>query len=292
MRMRVFSVRNSDQRRNVGNFLTRPVRWVITILVAFVILTPLYWLLVSALKIPAQQLVDPPVLIPNPMTILHFISVFVRDDALLGLRNSLLIAGFTTALTGVAGSMAAYALVNGSLPRKLKGVLFVWFIVQRMYPAVVVAVPVFVVFQWLGLLDTILALVIMNSSFNVPLVLLLMTGFYSEAPYEIEEQAVLDGCNLFQRYFWVTTPMVKTGLVAVGILTFIFTWNEFLFGVILTVRRAEPITVMISGFITDRGLEWGPMAAMGCIVILPVLLLAWSAQRSFVSGVSAGALKM
>ena len=132
----------------------------------------------------------------------------------------------------------------------------------------------------------------MNTSFNLPLVILLMIGFYSEAPFEIEEQAILDGCNLFQRYARVTTPMVKAGIIAVGILTFIGTWNEFLYAVILTNLRATPITVIITGFITDKGLEWGPMAAMGCAVVLPVLIIMWAAQKNFISGVSAGALKV
>ncbi len=96
---------------------------------------------------------------------------------------------------------------------------------------------------------------------------------------------------MFQRFFYITTPMVKGGLVAVGMLTFIATWNEFLYAVILTIKRSKPLTVTIAGFITDKGLLWGPMAAMGCVVILPVLVLMWIMQRDFVSGVSAGALK-
>ncbi|MFW5811878.1 MAG: carbohydrate ABC transporter permease [Alkalispirochaetaceae bacterium] len=283
---------STEDRTNLGNFASKPVRILVSIVVCLVVLFPFYWLITSGLKTEGQYFADPPIMVPNEVTTEHFVSIFTKHDALLGLTNSLLIASITTAVTAIAGSMAAYTLINGALPAKLKGFFMVWFIIQRMYPAVVVAVPVFFVFQQLQLLDTIAALVIMNASFNIPLVLLLMMGFYSEAPYDIEEQAILDGCNLFQRFFWVTTPMVKTGIVAVAILTFIFTWNEFLFAVILTIRKATPITVLISGFVTDRGLEWGPMAAMACAVIFPVLIIMWVAQRSFVSGISAGALKM
>ncbi|MEX2445609.1 MAG: carbohydrate ABC transporter permease [Alkalispirochaeta sp.] len=284
--------RSSDDRVNLGNFASKPVRVIITIFVGLVVLFPFYWLITSGLKPENQYFATPPIMVPTEITFDHFVAIFTKHDALMGLTNSLLIAGITTTVTVVAGSMAAYTLINGALPGKVKGFFMVWFIIQRMYPAVVVAVPVFFVFQQLKLLDTITALVIMNASFNIPLVLLLMMGFYSEVPYDIEEQAILDGCNLFQRFFWVTTPMVQTGVVAVAILTFIFTWNEFLFGVILTIRKATPITVLISGFVTDRGLEWGPMAAMACAVVFPVLIVMWLAQRSFVSGISAGALKM
>ena len=108
---------------------------------------------------------------------------------------------------------------------------------------------------------------------------------------EVEEQSMLDGANLLQRFFYITAPMVKSGLIATGMLTFVASWNEFLYAVILTIVRAKPLTVLIAGFITDKALVWGPMAAMGCVVIFPVLLIMWLMQRDFISGVSAGALK-
>jgi len=182
-------------------------------------------------------------------------------------------------------------LVNGYLPGKIRKMFGGWFLIQKMYPAIVVAVPVFYVFSKLRLLDNIFSLIIMNTSFNLPLVIILLVGFYTEAPYELEEQGMLEGCNLFQRYFFITTPMVKAGLIATGMLTFIASWNEFLYGVILSVNKAKPLTVTIAGFITDMGLRWGPMAAMGCLIIIPVLVLMWLMQRDFISGVSAGALK-
>jgi hypothetical protein len=108
---------------------------------------------------------------------------------------------------------------------------------------------------------------------------------------EVEEQSMLDGANLLQRFFYITSPMVKSGLIATGMLTFVASWNEFLYAVILTVVRAKPLTVLIAGFITDKALVWGPMAAMGCVVIVTVLVIMWLMQRDFISGVSAGALK-
>jgi multiple sugar transport system permease protein len=238
-----------------------------------------------------EYFADPPVVFPSRITLQNFIDAVVKYELFKGLKNSLLIASGTTVVTLFAGSMAAYALINGALPRKLKGVFAGWFLVQKMYPAVVVAVPVFYIIRTLGLMDSVVALIIMNASFNLPLVILLMIGFYSEVPYEVEEQSMLDGCSLIQRYFYITTPMVKPGLVATGMLTFVYSWNEFLYAVILTVNRAKPLTVTIAGFITDKGLIWGPMAAMGCTIVFPVLLIMWLMQKNFISGISAGALK-
>jgi len=275
----------------LSNFLGGSTRLVLLTILMIIILFPFYWLASSAFKLEQDYLAQPPILFPSRGTLQSFIDVFLKFGAAKALYNSTMIAGITTVFTVVFGSMASYALVNGVLPHRVKNFLAGWFLIQKMYPAIVVAVPVFFVISRLGLLDNIMALVIMNTSFNLPLVILLMIGFYTEAPYEVEEQGLLEGCNLFQRYFFITTPMVKAGLVAVGMLTFIASWNEFLYAVILTIKKSKPLTVTIAGFITDKGLMWGPMAAMGCIVILPVLILMWIMQKNFVSGVSAGALK-
>ncbi|MBF9018463.1 MULTISPECIES: carbohydrate ABC transporter permease [unclassified Oceanispirochaeta] len=275
----------------LSSFLGSPTRIFILMILMIVILFPFYWLASNAFKVEQDYFAKPPVLFPVRSTLNHFYDIFVKHGAFKALMNSVAIASFTTVFTLIIGSLASYSLVNGMLPGKIKKVLASWFLIQKMYPAVVVAVPVFFVINKLHLMDSVFSLVLMNTSFNLPLVILLMIGFYTEAPYEVEEQGMLEGCNLFQRYFFITTPMVKSGLVAVGMLTFIATWNEFLYAVILTIKDAKPLTVTISGFITDKGLLWGPMAAMGCLVILPVLILMWFMQRDFVSGISAGALK-
>ena len=273
------------------NFLGVPTRIIVLIILIIAILFPFYWLITNAFKMEQEYFSDPPVVFPSRITLQNFIDAVVKYELFKGLKNSLLIASGTTVVTLIAGSMAAYALINGVLPRKLKGVFAGWFLVQKMYPAVVVAVPVFYIIRALGLMDSVVALIIMNASFNLPLVILLMIGFYSEVPYEVEEQSMLDGCSLIQRYLYITTPMVKPGLVATGMLTFVYSWNEFLYAVILTVNRAKPLTVTIAGFITDKGLIWGPMAAMGCTIVFPVLLIMWIMQKNFISGISAGALK-
>ena len=273
------------------NFLGVPTRIIVLIIIVIAILFPFYWLITNAFKMEQEYFADPPVVFPSRITFQNFIDAVVKYELFKGLKNSLLIASGTTVVTLLAGSMAAYALINGALPRKLKSVFAGWFLVQKMYPAVVVAVPVFYIIRTLGLMDSVLALIIMNASFNLPLVILLMIGFYQEVPYEVEEQSMLDGCSFIQRYFYITTPMVKLGLVATGMLTFVYSWNEFLYAVILTVNRAKPLTVTIAGFITDKGLIWGPMAAMGCTIVFPVLLIMWLMQKNFISGISAGALK-
>lgn len=275
----------------LSDFIGYPTRVIILILLFIAILFPFYWLITNAFKVEQEYFANPPVVFPTRITLRNFVDAVVKYEMFKGLLNSIFIGAGTTIVTSLFGSMAAYTLINGALPRRIKQVLAGWFLVQKMYPAIVVAVPVFFIIRSLHLMDNVLALIIMNSSFNLPLVILLMIGFYSEAPYEVEEQSMLDGCSLLQRYLFVTTPMVKAGLVATAMLTFVSSWNEFLYAVILTVNKAKPLTVIIAGFITDKGLIWGPMAAMGCMIVFPVLLIMWLMQKDFISGISAGALK-
>jgi len=285
----------SGSRRSRGmrlaNFLSLPVRIVVLVALFLVILFPFYWLISNAFKMEQEYYHSPPIMFPSKLTLQNFQDIALKYGLARGLMNSVLIAAGTTACTVFFGSLASYSLVNGMLPRRLKKLFAGWFLIQKMYPAIVVAVPVFYIIRTLRLMDNVLALVLMNTSFNLPLVILLMVGFFQEAPYEVEEQSMLDGCNLLQRYFFISAPMVRAGLIATGMLTFVASWNELLYAVILTIVRAKPLTVTIAGFITDKALVWGPMAAMGCVVILPVLLIMWLMQRDFISGVSAGALK-
>ncbi|NOY10145.1 MAG: carbohydrate ABC transporter permease [Spirochaetes bacterium] len=275
----------------LSNFLGWPAKVLIIAVILVVILFPFYWLISNSLKVEQEYFAKPPVIVPSQVTIKNYVDIFTKYQVGRGLLNSILIATFTMVLSLVTGSLASYALINGILPKKIKAVLALWFLIQKMYPAVVIAVPIFFVINKLGLMDTRLSLIMMNTSFNLPLVILLLIGFYAEAPFEIEEQAMLDGCSLFQRFLFVTTPMIKAGLVAVSILVFLSSWNEFLFAAILTIVRAKPLTVIIAGFITDKGLIWGPMSAMGVVVVFPVLIMMWAMQKNFIGGVSAGALK-
>lgn len=101
----------------------------------------------------------------------------------------------------------------------------------------------------------------------------------------------MDGCSFSKRFFWIILPITKPGLVASAILTFVATWNEFLFAVILSIKKTKTMPVVIAGFITDRGLAWGPMAATAVLTLLPVVILAWFVQKDFITGLAMGAVK-
>ena len=275
----------------ISNFAGPYVKWILLVVSLVGVLFPLYWLFISAFKLEQDYRAYPPVFFPKELTLDSFIEVFTQNQLLENLINSAIIATVTTVITLLIGSMAAYAVQRGPLGRRTKNLFGLWFMVQKMYPAIATAIPVYLVMRSLKLIDTLTAMIIMNTSFNLPLVIWLMMGFFEQVPYELEESAMLDGSNFVHRFFRVILPITKPGLVAPAILTFTATWNEFLFAVILSINKAKTLPVVIAGFITDRGLAWGPMAATSLVTLLPVVVLTLLVQKDFVKGMAMGAVK-
>lgn len=275
----------------ISNFAGPYVKWGLLVCSLVSVLFPLYWLLLSAFKLDRDHRSYPPVFFPKEFTLDHFVEVFTQNQLLDNLINSATIAVITTVITLLIGSMAAYAVQRGPLGKKTKDFFGLWFMVQKMYPAIATAIPVYLVMRSLRLIDTLLAMIIMNTSFNLPLVIWLMMGFFEQVPYELEESAMLDGSGFVHRFFHVILPITKPGLVASAILTFTATWNEFLFAVILSINKAKTLPVVIAGFITDRGLAWGPMAATSLVTLVPVVILTLLVQKDFVKGMAMGAVK-
>lgn len=275
----------------IGNFAGKPVRVIIIILALVTIAFPVYWLVTSSLKIEGEYLANPPILIPSQWTIESFRNIFGKDQILNNFLNTLIVAGGSTIISVIFGSMAAYAVARGSIGHKAKKYFGLWFMVQKMYPAIATAIPVYLVMRTLHLIDTRTALIVMNTSFNLPLVIWLMMGFFEQLPMELEESAMLDGCGFTKRFFFIIFPITKPGIIASAILAFVGAWNEFLFAVILSINKSKTLPVVIAGFITDRGLEWGPMAATAVITLVPILILVWALQKNFVQGLAMGAVK-
>ena len=275
----------------ISNFAGPYVKWILVVFSLVSVIFPLYWLTISAFKLEQDYRAYPPVFFPSQLTLDSFIEVFTKNQLMNNLINSATISVVTTVITLLIGSMAAYAVQRGPLGKKAKNFFGLWFMVQKMYPAIATAIPVYLVMRSLKLIDTLLAMIIMNTSFNLPLVIWLMMGFFEQVPYELEESAMLDGSGFTHRFFNIILPITKPGLVASAILTFTATWNEFLFAVSLSINKSKTLPVVIAGFITDRGLAWGPMAASALVTLVPVVILTLLVQKDFVKGMAMGAVK-
>ena len=171
----------------IGNFAGKPVRVILIGISLILIVFPLYWLITSSFKIEGEYLSNPPVLFPSIFTLDSYQEIFGKNQLLQHFMNTLIVAGGSTIISVIFGSMAAYAVARGSIGNRARKWFGLWFMVQKMYPAIATAIPVYLVMRSLHLIDTKTALIIMNTSFNLPLVIWLMMGFFEQLPLELEE---------------------------------------------------------------------------------------------------------
>ena len=202
----------------IGNFAGKPVRVILIGISLILIVFPLYWLITSSFKIEGEYLSNPPVLFPSIFTLDSYQEIFGKNQLLQHFMNTLIVAGGSTIISVIFGSMAAYAVARGSIGNRARKWFGLWFMVQKMYPAIATAIPVYLVMRSLHLIDTKTALIIMNTSFNLPLVIWLMMGFFEQLPLELEESAMLDGCGFTKRFFLIIFPLTKPGIIASAIL--------------------------------------------------------------------------
>jgi multiple sugar transport system permease protein len=266
----------------------------VVVLVAALIffMFPVIWMFLTSFKTEAEYFSYPPVFIPKDFSFRNYFNAmaFPPDGrgGLQGLRDSLIIASVTTVASVLIGSLAAYSLSRF----KTGGDNFsFWILSTRMFPPVAAALPLFLIFKQIKLLDTHLALIIANTVFTLPFVVWLLKGFFDELPLELEEAALIDGCSHWGAFTRVALPLVTPGLVATALFSFIFAWNEFMFALLLTRRNVRTLTIIVPSLVGGHEILWGEIAAIGMVAIIPGILLALLLQRYLVRGLTMGAVK-
>jgi multiple sugar transport system permease protein len=205
------------------------------------------------------------------------------------LRNSLIIAGGSTFISVTLGLFAAYAFSRFDLPGK--GDLLFFILSTRMLPAVVVAVPLFLLFRQLGLHDTHLGMIILYTAFNLSLTTWLLKGFIDDIPKEYEEAAMVDGYSRWQSFFKIVLPQATTGIAATTVFAFIFAWNEYAFALMLTSDTARTAPPSIATMLGRGGIEWSAIAAGTLVFLIPVIIIAFALRRHLLRGVTFGAIR-
>ncbi|HET6946632.1 MAG TPA: carbohydrate ABC transporter permease [bacterium] len=256
--------------------------------IVLLFLFPVLYLILTSLKTQVDAFQYPPVWIFRP-TFSNYREVFDLYPFGHFLVNSLIVASASTVAAVALGAMAAYALARFSF-RRSKDVAF-WILSIRMTPPVAAIIPIFILMRMLGLLDSWASLVIAYSTMNLPFATWLLRGFFSEIPRELDESALVDGCSWFSAFRRIALPLAAPGLVVTAIFVFIFSWNEFLFALILTATKAQTLPVAVTGFIRETGIMWGHMAAAGVIIMTPMVMFSLAVQRYMVRGLTMGAIK-
>ena len=266
------------------------VAYVVSLLLVVFIGFPLLWMLVSSFK-PAEQLfVSPPRLLPSTLTLDWYRNVMLQSDAPTYFRNSLVIGAATTAICLSIGTLAAYGATRFEFPGKR--VFLLGALLSYVFPAIVLFVPIYMIINSLGLIDTLAGVVIAHTILTFPFALWMLRSFFIAIPREIDEAAWVDGASYFMTFVAIILPLALPGVFSVGVFVFVLSWNEYLFaGVLITSGSLKTIPVGISEFITSFDVRWGEIMAVGALATMPVIALFLSVQRFFLRGVIAGAIK-
>ena len=313
---------------------------------AFVVLFPLYWVVITSFKLPVQ-VNDGPDFLPfiDYQPSLHawkYIFIDLGSDTFRPYLNSVIIASVSTVFAMIFGSMAAYALARlhfqprlisvllfllafglaaytiagfgvdwrlalamglalfallvkalqrAPSPRLGNGDILFWVISQRILPPIVAALPIYIMFQQLGILDTHLAVILTYTTVNLPIVVWLMYDFFVSIPRDIEESAGLDGASKIRIFFEMVLPLAKPGLAATSLLVLILSWNEYLLALFLSTAKAQTIPLLVAAQNATRGPQWWYMSVLIIIMIIPVIVLTILLQRLISKGLLLGAVK-
>jgi multiple sugar transport system permease protein len=269
--------------------------WAVIILVTCWALSPFYWAIITSFK-PPGVILSKPSLIPflqfKP-TLFNWKNEYVSRGREIGnaLTNSIIIAGGATLVAVSLGTMAGYGLARFRFRRWKNKDMTLWFLSQRFLPPVATAIPFFILMKTLNLLDTRWALIMTNATFTLPFAVLIMRDVFRELPVELDESAMVDGASRLAIFLRIALPLAAPAVAVAAVICFSFSWNEFLFGLILSYKNAQPVTVIIAGVEHTQGIQFWFVATRLLAAILPPAVLAISAQRYIVRGLTFGAVK-
>jgi multiple sugar transport system permease protein len=245
-----------------------------------------YWMISLSLKTDVDSLAYPPVLLPRHLTLANYAYVFANSPLPRFAINSVIVAVGSTGLSLLLGIPAAYGIARS---RRYGTALLI--LVARMTPALSYLIPWFLLFQQLGLANTYQALILTHLIIGLPLVIWVMIGFFEGVQQELEDAALIDGCSRFGSFLRVAMPLTRPGIVVSGILAFIFSWNNFIFAVVLAGPRLQTLPVAVFSMMSFEQTNWGPLAAAALLITAPVLILTLTVQRDIVAGLAAGGMK-
>jgi multiple sugar transport system permease protein len=264
------------------------LHYCVLLILAFLCIAPILIIFATSLRQQVQIFSEPLNFFFAP-TLENYRAVLEEDKFDRYLRNSLFVGVISTFITLVLGCMAAYGLARfrfvGRSPIAYTTILL------RTVPLAVLAIPVFMIWNEWKLINSLLGLILLYVAVNLPFTIWLLYGFVLQVPIELEEAAAIDGCGPIRIFTKVLLPLMAPGLAAASIFTFRISWNEFILALVLTDRQTRTLPVAASLFITDMGVDWGKVMAMGSLIAIPPLIFTFVAARQIITGLTSGAVK-
>jgi multiple sugar transport system permease protein len=262
--------------------------YVLLVLLLLWTLVPIVWMLLSSFKSLTDVLSPTPLLTFKP-TLANYIGlVSGGNNVLTYFRSSILAAGISTIIATTLGCFAGYGLARSNFRGKRH--LAFWIISTRMAPIAAVILPLFIGFTFLHLINTVWGLIVAYLSFNLPFAIWIMNAFFADLPPGIEEAARVDGASNFQTFWRIALPMTAPGIVTTAVLCLVFSWNDYAFAVTFAGPGSQTLPVAASQLITQTGVDWGQLTAIGTVVALPMVIVGLAVRRYLVRGLTLGAV--
>jgi multiple sugar transport system permease protein len=277
-------VMSTRTRQMLGNGV---ITLLLLALLAF-FLFPIFYAFLTSLKTRVLAESPIPYLVFQP-TLDNYRTLFTDNTYGAYFLNSLIVSLATVALSLLAGVPAAYIVSRCEF--RGKSAVLLWVLSSRILPPVGVAIPFFLAYRRLGLMDSRTGLVIIFLTFNISLTIWVMSGFFDQVPRELDEAAIIDGCSLTGVMLRVVIPLTAPGLTTTAILVFLEAWNNFFFPLVVTRRNAATVPLALTTFLGDYNIDWGAIMAGACLLILPLLAFAIVIRRYLVAGLTQGAVK-
>jgi len=255
-----------------------------------VVVTPFYYVVTSSFKVPQEVIARTPTLIPQSFTLQHYEKLLRSSAFPTYLGNSILVASGTMLICVVLSTLAAYGLYRMQLPGSKY--LFRIILVAYAFPGILLLIPLYGMLSQLGLIDHLAALIVVNVTFAAPFAVWMLRAFFTTIPLELEEAAALDGASRLQTLTRIVLPLAAPGVASVAIFAFITAWTEYMFASVLILSDANrTVPVGLAGIIGQYQVDWGLLLAGATVTMLPVLILFSLVGRTFVEGLTAGAVK-
>jgi multiple sugar transport system permease protein len=268
------------------------VAWAVGAVVALAFaVVPLLWMVLTSVK-TNREITQDTSLIPQALTTANYVSLFSGREFAAYLTNSIIVTFVSVAIALILGTQAAYVLARFRLRGGMQRYVGFSLLMVRLLPPIVIIIPIFLVAQGVGLLNTRLSLIVVYAAFNVTIVVWMMESFFREIPVDLEEAAMVDGDTRFTAFRRIVLPLAAPGLVATGIFAAITTYNEFLFALVLTsTPAAETMPIGAATLIGRINVDWGAMSAAGVVGALPIVIFSIFVQKHLVRGLTMGAVK-
>lgn len=270
-------------------FIGKCFRHLVTVLFIIYTLMPIIWMIMTSFKDPITMVAKPPAIFFKP-SLEHYKGIFSEGNVIFKtIKNSVVISILTAFFAMIISSLCSIPFAR----MKFRGSSLLMSIIMliRALPPIVTIIPLFIIFSELRLVDTHMGLVIIYTALNIPFSIWMLRSFIKGVPVEVEESAMIDGSSRLGTFFRITLPIAAPGFAACALLMFTLAWNEFMFALVFTSVNAKTMPVSILECIVEHKNYWGSMAALGTVVVTPILLVSLFLQKHLVSGLAAGSGK-